>query len=374
MNFILRNIIKHICCILYSLFCRAMSILVIHKTNKQVATYNIKGTCFFIFIFSFSLFAQDPHYSNWQMSPLNQNPANTGMFEGDFRFIFNYRNQWQRVKVPYNTFSFGTDFNCNKTLIKGTKEAVGLMFNHDVAGDGRYTITEFKIPFNHKITFKKDTSLTLGIGVLAGLTNLKIDQNKLSYDMQWDGDIYNSGLSNGENFIRQSKLITDFSFGVVIQKKFKKHLSAIIGYGLNHINQPNISFYDTKDVTLKMRHSENLQLKYNVNQISAVMFEYYGNQQQAFKENLLGLSYYYTIDSKTNTILNAGLFMRTGDALITTIGLEQRNIRLQVSYDYNYSQFKRATNGRGGFEISLIYIHAKQKVFVPKSRVCPIYM
>ena len=52
-------------------------------------------------------YAQDPHYSNWQMSPLNQNPANTGMFEGDARFILNYRNQWQSVKVPYNTFSFG---------------------------------------------------------------------------------------------------------------------------------------------------------------------------------------------------------------------------------------------------------------------------
>jgi hypothetical protein len=45
-----------------------------------------------------------------------------------------------------------------------------------------------------------------------------------------------------------------------------------------------------------------------------------------------------------------------------------------VSYDYNYSQFKRATNSKGGFEISFIYIHAKQRTFIPKSRVCPIYM
>ena len=35
---------------------------------------------------------------------------------------------------------------------------------------------------------------------------------------------------------------------------------------------------------------------------------------------------------------------------------------------------KRATNGRGGFEISLIYIYAKPKIFVPKTRVCPVYM
>lgn len=319
-------------------------------------------------------FAQDPHYSNWQMSPLNQNPANAGMFEGDLRFIFNYRNQWQSVKVPYNTMSFGVDFNLNKSLIKGTNEAIGIMFNRDAAGDGKYTITEFKVPINHKITFKKDTGLIVGFGVLAGLTNISVDPNKLSYDRQWDGDIYNGGLSNGENFVRQSKLITDFSLGLIVQKKFKQHLTGTIGYGINHINQPNISFNDTKGVLLRMRHSESLQLKYSFNQISAVMFEYYGNQQQAFKENLVGLSYYYTIEPKTNTKLNIGMFMRMGDAAIATVGIEHQNMRLQVSYDYNYSQFKRATGGKGGFEISFIYIHAKQKTFVPKSRVCPIYM
>ena len=344
------------------------------KRVKQ-NTYFIILTGIILLVFGMGhAFAQDPHYSNWQMSPLNQNPANAGMFDGDLRFIFNYRNQWQSVKVPYNTLSFGADFNLNKTLIKGTKEAVGIMFNHDAAGDGKYTITEFKIPLNHKLTFKKDTGLTIGIGVLAGMTNLNVDPNKLSYDKQWDGDIYNSGLSNGENFVRQSKMIADFSLGFVIQKKFKQHLSATIGYGVNHINQPNISFNDTKGVLLRVRHSESLQLKYSFNQISALMFEYYGNQQQAFKENLVGLSYYYTIEPKTNTKLNVGMFMRVGDAAIATIGLEHQNMRLQVSYDYNYSQFKRATNVKGGFEISFIYIRAKQKIFVPKSRVCPIYM
>ena len=60
--------------------------------------------------------SQDIHFSNWQMSPLNLNPANTGMFEGDGRIIFNYRNQWKSVPVPYNTYSFGADFNLKKSL------------------------------------------------------------------------------------------------------------------------------------------------------------------------------------------------------------------------------------------------------------------
>ncbi|MBC7694380.1 MAG: PorP/SprF family type IX secretion system membrane protein [Burkholderiales bacterium] len=325
-------------------------------------------------LYSYDAFSQDVHFSNWNMSPLNLNPANTGMFEGDGRLIFNYRKQWKSVAVPYNTFSFGTDYNLKKSLIKNTKEAVGLIFNHDEAGDGKYTITDFKVPINHKFSFESDTTLTLAFGVLAGITNIKIDPNKLSYDNQWDGDAYNQGLSTGENFPRQSKVFADISLGVVIQKTITQKLKGSIGYGISHINKPNVSFYNTPGVVLRPRHNESLQLKYSFNNISAVMFEYYGNQQQKFRENLIGLSYYHTIDPKTNTVFNVGLLTRLKDAFITTVGLEYNQMRLQVSYDYNYSQFKRATNGRGGFEISFIYIWAKPKVFIPKSRVCPVYM
>lgn len=321
-----------------------------------------------------SLHAQDPHYSNWQMSPINQNAANTGLFEGDGRLVFNYRNQWRSVKVPYNSFSFGGDFNLNKSLIKNTQQAVGIIFNRDVAGDGQYSVTEAKIPFSTKLNFKRDTTLIIAIGASAGMMNINIHSNKLSYDAQWDGDTYNSNLNNGENFYQQSKTVFDASAGVIVQKKFTPKIMATVGYGLNHLSQPNISFNKTQGVLLRYRHSESLQLKYSFSSLASVMLEYYGNQQQAFKENLVGLSYYYTINPKTQTKLNIGLLNRFADAAILTVGLEHNNMRAQVSYDYNYSQFKRATNGKGAFEISLIYIYAKPRVFVPKTRVCPVFM
>ncbi len=320
------------------------------------------------------LISQDIHFSNWQMSPLNLNPAQTGMFEGDGRLIFNYRTQWRSVQVPYNTFSFGGDFNLNKPLIKGTQEAVGVMFNHDAAGDGNYTVTDFKVPFNHKFSFRKDSGLTIALGVLAGVSNVKIDPNRLSYDRQWDGDAYNGGLQNGETFQLLSKVYADVALGTVIQKQINQKWLASVGYGISHVNQPNISFYNTKGVTLKPRHNESLQVKYSFSNISSVMLEYYGNQQQKFRENLAGLTYYHTIEPKTGTIVNIGFFNRFGDAMISTLGLQHNNMRLQGSYDYTYSGFRRATNGKGAFEISFIYIYAKPKVFVPKTRVCPIYM
>ncbi|MEM6697047.1 MAG: type IX secretion system membrane protein PorP/SprF, partial [Bacteroidota bacterium] len=46
--------------------------------------------------------AQDIHFSQIGYSPLNLNPALTGIFEGDMRFTGNYRQQWNPV-VNYQT-------------------------------------------------------------------------------------------------------------------------------------------------------------------------------------------------------------------------------------------------------------------------------
>jgi type IX secretion system PorP/SprF family membrane protein len=340
---------------------------------QHTCTFKLLALAYLI-LQSALVMSQDIHFSNWQMSPLNLNPANTGLFEGDGRIIFNYRNQWKSVPVPYNTYSFGADFNLKKSFFKQTQQAIGVLFNQDVSGDGRYQITDLKVPFNHKFSFKRDSGLTVALGVLAGITNISVNVNRLSFDKQWDGDAYNEGLGNGESFAKQSKIFADVSLGTVIQKQFNSKIKASFGYGISHLNTPNISFNNTLGVNLRIRHNESFQLNYSFNNISAIMFEYYGNQQQKFKENLVGLSYYHKVDPKTNTIANVGLLTRLGDALIATVGLNHKTMRLQISYDYNYSQFKRATNGRGGFEVSFIYIWAKPKVFIPKTRVCPIYM
>ena len=79
--------------------------------NRATHTCFLKAMLAACCILHIPLFSQDIHFSNWQMSPLNLNPAQTGLFEGDGRLIFNYRTQWRSVQVPYNTFSFGGDFN-----------------------------------------------------------------------------------------------------------------------------------------------------------------------------------------------------------------------------------------------------------------------
>ena len=55
------------------------------------------------------LVAQDIHFSQFNMSPVNLNPAFTGFFDGDYRGVANYRSQWSSVPVSYSTVSLQAD-------------------------------------------------------------------------------------------------------------------------------------------------------------------------------------------------------------------------------------------------------------------------
>jgi hypothetical protein len=64
--------------------------------------------------------------------------------------------------------------------------------------------------------------------------------------------------------------------------------------------------------------------------------------------------------------------MRRKDAAIVSAGVDYNNLNVGVSYDFNTSDLDRASNGKGGYEISLIYIIRKVKPIGIKPP-CPLY-
>src|SRR4051812_45005783 len=83
------------------------------------------------------LHAQDIHFSQFNASPINLNPALAGVFDGDYRFAGNYRNQWLAIPVPYKTYSLSTDMKLPYKIGKGALGA-GILFNTDKAGDSEF--------------------------------------------------------------------------------------------------------------------------------------------------------------------------------------------------------------------------------------------
>src|ERR1700747_688863 len=75
-----------------------------------------------------SVFGQDPSFSQFFASPLNINPALTGMINGKWRFISNIRDQWAGPAFPYitSTVSYDTKILKNK-IPESSVFGVGIM-------------------------------------------------------------------------------------------------------------------------------------------------------------------------------------------------------------------------------------------------------
>src|SRR5215831_19541050 len=81
-----------------------------------------------------SVFGQDPSFSQFFASPLNINPALTGMINGKWRVISNIRDQWAGPAFPYITSTVSYDTKILKNKIPETSVfGLGVMLMHDDA-------------------------------------------------------------------------------------------------------------------------------------------------------------------------------------------------------------------------------------------------
>src|SRR3954466_6657585 len=78
--------------------------------------------------------AQDIHFSQVLETPLFLNPANTGFFNGYFRAIANYRNQWSAMGNPYQTIGISMDGGLFKSKRRKAFMGLGFTLFNDRAG------------------------------------------------------------------------------------------------------------------------------------------------------------------------------------------------------------------------------------------------
>ena len=82
-----------------------------------------------ILFIGFGARSQDMHYSQYNEAPLLLNPALTGFFDGNHRFILNYKNQWKNLGAAYNNYDFSYDISFNKGNNTTGFLALGIILN-----------------------------------------------------------------------------------------------------------------------------------------------------------------------------------------------------------------------------------------------------
>ena len=198
------------------------------------------------------LSAQDIHFSQFWNTPIDINPALVGVDKEDTRIFGAYKSQWQSVPVGYTTFSGAMDTKWNAFNSENGFMGIGLLFNHDQAGDSDWTLTDISGLFSY--TQQLSTGVFASVGGRIGLGNRSFKLQDLTFDNQFNGEFFDPGIAPSENFIdtRTSFLDLGIGFNLHLQKDdFRTKLD--IGLGLHHLNTPSQNFYANSTIDIPVR-------------------------------------------------------------------------------------------------------------------------
>jgi len=300
--------------------------------------------------------SQDIHFSQFFEAPLLRNPSLAGIFSGDVRVQAVYRDQWNSVTNAYRTGSLNAEY---KMPIGNGDDfmTTGLQVLYDKAGTVGLNTVHLLPALNYHKSLSSTKTSYLSLGFMGGMIRKSIDVSKMTTDT-W----YDTGGGNMGELIAQPNFTTwDASVGMSYNTSFgvDQGNSLFFGAAYHHLNRPKNSFYRNPDIELSPKYVLSFGMKFNIDEYTYFTLHADQSFQGTFKETIGGALYSYKLggdpENPTYTI-HGGAFLRWKDALIPVIKLDKQPISIAISYDVNVSQLKTASQGRGGFELSIAYI------------------
>ncbi len=306
--------------------------------------------------------AQDPVFSQHFSSPLNINPALTGVTTAP-RLNLSYRNQWPSWPNAYRTYAVSYDHP-----VEFINSAFGVMAMADDAGNGIYKTTSFMGTYSYQVRASKDLFLKLGFEL--GVQQTRLDWEQLVFADQLDPRV---GLQENtfsaemppEQFNRTS---LDLGTGLLIY-----HTNYYGGISLKHINRPDESWLNINqnlNLGRPMRLTMHAGAEFSVNA---------GN-------NRLGASFISPnllyIRQGPFTQVNVGAYAgyervfggvsyrhtsQNGDAAILLAGFRYGVLRIAYSYDVTISGLSLGATG-GSHEISVSFNLADSRILQQKRK------
>lgn len=316
-------------------------------------------------------FSQDIHWSQFNDNPIFQNPSSVGDFNGDYRFIANYRDQWRSVTVPFSTFNFSVD----SRLKTHTNLSYGVLFFYDQVGDGKFKTIEFMANVAYRIKLTSDDKHGLSLGLNFGLNHRQFDFDQFYFGNQYNGVLYDPNLSNNETIGRERKSNFNVGVGGTYKLKLAERKEITAGIGAFNLNKPNQGFYGSKiprDIRTSIFVKSIFKLNYDWDVLPSIQMNFQGK----YREIVFGSSVKYTLVNRLGNYkaLYAGLWYRVKDASYFTIGMDYQNWFAGISYDINLSKLIPASSARGGIEIAIRYILHEFKPSKNVHRICPDYI
>lgn len=333
---------------------------------------------------STTLSAQDIHFSQFYMAPLDLNPAMTGVMNCNIRVIGNYRNQWASVikSNAYNTYNVSYD----QRIAVGRYDFVGVGGSvwGDQAGSLGLGTYQGKISasYSKRMGGYRDKSHYLVFGAEAGFGQRRIDFTNSQFGEQHDGEGgFNPSLDNLESITlaRNSFLYPDFSAGILWFSVFNENTNLFIGGAYHHLNRSNMTFLDGTSEPLYSKFTIHGGGEFMMSRRIGLVPGIIARLQGPSMEIIPGTSLKFVLGNSRRSsqsfqlgawyrISNSSIAALTSDAAILSTRFDYNNFTFGFSYDVNVSALKPASSANGAFEFALQY-----KICGPERRnvYCP---
>lgn len=327
-------------------------------------------------------FAQDIHFSQFTLTPVNINPALTGFFSGDHRAILNYKNQWNGMAASgaaYNTYMCSYDTRLLTQKIKNGYLGAGFNAFRDVAGDLNLGTTQLNVSLSGVVSINEKQAVSGGIQ--SGIIQKSISTSAMQWDSQYNSDQgqFDPTLPSNDVSTIPPKTVGDVSAGLAWNYNANKASTASnysvtnkqlkfnLGVSAFHLNKPNQKFNIYNADVTDLLHSKfiihgNAHIGFGASGYQLLpSFIYF--KQGPFTEFDIGTMVRWVITPESKytgyvqgMAISVGAQYRSGDAIIPMVLYEYSDFALGLSYDVNTSALVKGTRGRGGLEIALRYI------------------
>jgi type IX secretion system PorP/SprF family membrane protein len=247
------------------------------------------------------------------------------------------------------------------------------MVEHDQAGDAGLSWTQVGLNTSVVHALGSQQAISAGFGI--GIAQRSFDISKLSFQNQWNGDLYDAALPTQEVFSDQTQLIPLLSAGLNwhIQAPDRRN-KLDVGAAAAHLNRPNASFLKDADEPLAMRYTITSMLQVQMHRHWDLIGFVSGQSMAQAQEIVIGGGIRAIVSQEPTNDLAAQftLALRPGDAIIPAIQVERNAWTLGLSYDINVSDLQIATARKGGFELAAIY-RTLPVPSIKRRKLCPIF-
>ncbi len=326
--------------------------------------------------------AQDIHFSQFYLSPLNLNPAMTGVMNCNGRFVANYRNQWASIlrNKAFSTLSVSYD----QKIPVGRQDyfGAGITLWRDKAGSLGFGTMQARLSasYSKKMGGYRKKAHYFVVGAEGGYSQRSVDFQKAQWGNQYDGhSSFDPNINSFENWSRNQFGFADFGAGVLWFSVFDEMTNFHIGGSYHHINRSNISFDDGTSVPMYTRIAGHIGGEFQLSPRLGLGPKAVAFFQGPSKEINVGTNFRFILGNNKffYQAVQFGIWSRFAnklesathmDALILSTRFDYDQFSIGFSYDINTSKLKQASHSNGAFEFSLAY-----KICGPERRgvYCP---